>query len=187
MLEIVEFHSSTYRPRTKHNADAADITIALAEDYTTAGERLTRNVAGDTRYLPLPIRRKSIESARDLYRQLRERGLHNPIINVAGNGIYTLKYYDWTQSKVNRYLYRVLVRVHEHWPIKKVVSGGQTGVDIAGIVAATALGIDATATLPKGYVQRDIDGNDKPHTKTQILAQITNGVAFLNARLKHRT
>ena len=34
----------------------------------------------------------------------------------------------------------------------KVISGGQTGVDIAGLVAAQALGIPTGGWMPKGYI-----------------------------------
>ncbi len=35
--------------------------------------------------------------------------------------------------------------------IKKVVSGGQTGADIAGLIAAKQLGIPTGGTIPKGF------------------------------------
>lgn len=35
--------------------------------------------------------------------------------------------------------------------IKKIISGGQTGADIAGVKAAKAFGIETGGTLPKGF------------------------------------
>jgi hypothetical protein len=35
--------------------------------------------------------------------------------------------------------------------IKKVISGGQTGADIAGLIAAKKLGIPTGGTMPKGF------------------------------------
>lgn len=46
MLTILEHKSSSYAPRTYENAAKADVTIAIAVDYNTAGERLTHKAAG---------------------------------------------------------------------------------------------------------------------------------------------
>lgn len=35
--------------------------------------------------------------------------------------------------------------------IKKVISGGQTGADQAGLLAARVCGVDVGGTAPKGY------------------------------------
>ena len=41
--------------------------------------------------------------------------------------------------------------------IDKVISGGQTGADQAGLIAAKSLGIETGGTMPKGF--RTLDGN----------------------------
>ena len=46
--------SPRYHDRTVINASWADLTVAFAIDFGTAGERLTRKAAGD-RYLPVNI------------------------------------------------------------------------------------------------------------------------------------
>ena len=51
-LEIVAHRSPSYVPRTRENADTADLTIAVAADYSSAGERLTKRSAG-SKYLAL--------------------------------------------------------------------------------------------------------------------------------------
>lgn len=35
--------------------------------------------------------------------------------------------------------------------VKKVISGGQTGADIAGLIAAKKLGLETGGTMPKGF------------------------------------
>lgn len=60
-----------------------------------------------------------------------------------------------------------------------MISGGQTGVDIAGIVAAQALRIDAVATLPKGYLQRFEDRIDRNMTEEAVREQIYDGLIRL--------
>lgn len=181
MLSLLEHKSSHYRPRTYHNANSADLTIALAVDYETAGERLTHKAAG-SKYLAIPLLGATldpVEAARWLYREVRQRDLKSPVINIAGNGIYTLSQYGWTQAQVNRHLFLLLEKMHQHWPIRRVVSGGQTGIDIAGIVAAHALGIDAEAMFPNGYLQRGADKQDVRHTEKEIREQVEEGVNVL--------
>lgn len=41
-----------------------------------------------------------------------------------------------------------------------IISGGQNGADLAGLVAAKILGINTGGTAPKGYRVQDYDGND---------------------------
>lgn len=168
-LDILEHKSSSYAPRTYANAAEGDVTIALAVDYTTAGERLTHKAAGD-KYLKLDPLDPAINNARKLWRRLYQTEFS--IINVAGNGIYTLIKHGWSQQTVNDYLYEVLQLVHNHYSLEKIISGGQTGVDIAGAWAGYKLGIDTQVLLPKGYLQRHEDGVDRVHTQDEIRKQI---------------
>lgn len=45
-LIIKESTSSKYTPRTYYNAKSADLTVAFAVDFSTAGERCTHKAAG---------------------------------------------------------------------------------------------------------------------------------------------
>ena len=171
-LSLVEHSSSNYSPRTYHNANSADLTVALACDFSTAGEKLTHKAAGSN-YLGVPIQFTPQDTAKMILYHLHERGLANPTINIAGNGIYTLaKKLDWSQHAVNLHVTHALALVNREIPIKLVVSGGQTGVDIAGIVAAQVLQIDARATFPKGFVQRFEDGRDVSRQEEDIRREI---------------
>jgi len=38
-----------------------------------------------------------------------------------------------------------------HWPLTKVISGGQTGADRAGLETARRLGYETGGTVPRGY------------------------------------
>ena len=169
MLTIQAHSSASYAPRTHANAHAADLTVAMAVDFSTAGERLTHKAAGD-RYLGIPLGGDPIVAARKLYSELRRRSA-SPL-NVAGNGIYTLSRAGWSQEHVNQWVYAVLATVASHWPLSLVRSGGQTGVDIAGLAAAHALGLNSLALLPDGYIQRFEDKVDRPHSADAIRTQI---------------
>lgn len=172
ILSLVEHSSPNYSPRTYHNANSADLTVALACDFSTAGEKLTHKAAGSN-YLGVPIQFTPQDTAKMILFHLHERGLANPTINIAGNGIYTLtKKLGWSQHAVNLHVTHALALAHREIPIKQIVSGGQTGVDIAGIVAAHLLKIDAEATFPKGFVQRFEDGKDICRTEADIRREV---------------
>lgn len=168
---IREHKSPSYAPRTWANAAEADVTIALAVDYTTAGERLTHKAAGDKKYLKLPLSYYWLENARTLFKRIPKHSLIT--LNIAGNGIYTLAKHGWTQEEVNVQIWCMIEQVHQFRPIGKIISGGQTGVDLAGGYAGWKLGIDTVLTLPKGFKQRHEDGIDRDHTEDEIRKQIT--------------
>lgn len=171
-IKILEHTSSSYGPRTYANAAKADITIAIAVDYTTAGERLTHKAAGD-KYLKLDPALPAVENARVLWRRVNNLGDCFPaILNVAGNGIYTLSKHGWTQARMDCYVYDVLEPIIDHCELGKIISGGQTGVDISGAWAAHKLGIDVEVLLPKGLIQRFEDGKDVSMTEEEIYKQI---------------
>lgn len=174
-VTISEHKSSSYGPRTYLNASEGDVTIAIASDYSTAGEKLTHKASGE-KYLKLDIEVGYLNNARLLWKRLNSLGKELPTINVAGNGIYTLSRKGITQFDVNEYLFNILSTVHTYIPIGKIVSGGQTGIDLAGGVAGAALGIDVVMTLPKGFVQRHEDMKDVQHTEAEIMQQVTDGV-----------
>jgi hypothetical protein len=177
-LTVNDHKSSGYRDRTKFNADSADVTVAIAKDFSTAGERLTRTVAG-SRYTHFGFG-DARKDGRALAKLMQQRGATS--LNVAGNGIYTLTKYGLTQAEVNQHVYEMLSEAHAINPITKIVSGGQTGVDIAGAVAAQALGIDAVITLPQGFLQRNEAREDRRLSRDEIVRQIEEGAAALKLR-----
>lgn len=172
MLNILEHQSRSYVPRTFHNAVTSDLTIAVAVNYYTGGEKLTHKAAAD-KFLALPFHDEMVANARKLFIECRRRNVK--VLNVAGNGIATYHKAGVTRAQVNQYIYDILALVHHSWPLEKIISGGQTGADIAGIIAAYRLGIPAEATLPGGYRQRDEDGEDRDHTREEIIAQVIEG------------
>lgn len=156
MLLLNEHKSASYAPRTYHNASQG-VTLAVAVDFNTAGERLTHkaSVKGIVQGL---YSDDHVQTARKLYSALKNADCRT--VNIAGNGIYTFKKYGVSQQDINAYLYSILSLVHQHWKIDKIVSGGQTGVDSAGLVCALALGIPCVGTYPKGFKMRFEDGRD---------------------------
>jgi len=177
MLDVHEHASPKYPPRTWANAARADLTAAFALDFTTGGEVLTRRAAG-AKYIAVKLTASPMIAAMTLI-DFRDRQEPRATLNIAGNGMHTLGRHLWTQDRVNRWVYQTVKQLHQHEPIKWIFTGGQTGVDIAGAVAAVKLEIPCTVNLPRGLIQRDSHGFDAPHSQDEIIAQITQGVAEL--------
>lgn len=174
-LEISEHSSASYAPRTGVNAAAADVTLAFAVDYNSAGERLTKRLAG-ARYLAVPLSREddaALLGARQVYRFLRAGNYRQ--LNIAGNSIATLVRHGWSQEDVDRFVWSVLKRVHAHWPLVSIRSGGQTGADLAGAAVGMALKVPTTVLLPKGLLQRTEDGVDVRRSKQFVQEQVQRG------------
>ncbi len=161
MITFKECQSPGYRARTMDNA-SADITIAIAKDFTTAGERLTRSCVLLQHKIYIPVNYDNMLSEEVHYQIFRSiEGKINLNINIAGNGIYTIKE---SQDVIDLKVYKLLHNIYNDIPITGVItlirSGGQTGIDEAGLKAAVKLGIPALCLAPKGWIFRDINGKD---------------------------
>jgi hypothetical protein len=175
-LELLAHSSGSYVPRTGENARSADVTVAVASNFETGGERLTARVAG-SRYVAIPYGTPVQQAAERLSGFLLRQEAKS--LNVAGNGIYTLAGKGVSQAEANQYIYDVLRRVMDTAPLDHVRSGGQTGIDTAGLVAAYALGVPATGLYPKGYRRRNAEGEEVYSTAEELTADIIAMAAAL--------
>ena len=134
-LSLIEHNAGTYGPRTWINAGESQATCAFAVDFETAGERLTRKAAG-VKYTHVDLKdgaldaQHAVRAARTLYRFLNERDAR--VLNVAGNGIYTLSEHGISQARIDLFLTSVISKVHEYFKLSRILCGGQTGADLAG-------------------------------------------------------
>lgn len=166
-----------YPQRTRENITWSDVTLSFANDDTTAGERLTEREAnnqGKYIYEFLPdaldmndikrlVRNQIIGMKND--QSYGHKGKMLPTkdikLNIAGNGIYTLLPKGITQEQLNDFVTEYLREMIANGvTISEIRSGGQTGVDEAGIIAAQRLGIPASVHAPKGFVFRTAEGKD---------------------------
>lgn len=177
-FSVREHKSSSYAPRTYHNATTADLTVAFATDFSTAGEKLTKKAAGNA-YISILLNLEPIEAARILYKACKKHKAK--VLNIAGNGIYTLYKNGYDQQTINHYLYDVISLVDQHWPIKGIISGGQSGVDLAGGVVAKFLGIPCEMTYPKGFKARFEDGIDVELSEKEVLTLVDQWVNILQS------
>lgn len=168
-LTLEEDKNPGYAIRTGINARGADVTAAFAVDFETAGEKLTKRMAAE-RYVAAPYGSSTATAAAAVIQKLRQ--MNGNSLNIAGNGIYTLAKEGWMQSHVNQWVYEVLQRVHAVIPLHHIRSGGQTGVDVAGLVAAVRMGVPATGLLPQGYLQRLATMRDVRRNPVELHAEL---------------
>ena len=163
-IDFQEEETFGYRNRTIKNA-SADATIALAINFNSAGERLTKNsvLGQNKKYIPidvniLEISKDTIDSIVEMLNSVNAKSL-----NIAGNGIYTMKN-KYSQKQVDDFTYELLNEVLNSLNLKNKIesirSGGQTGFDEAGAKAGIKLGIPTLILAPKGYTFRNLDGKD---------------------------
>lgn len=162
----IDFTESTggYAERTRKNA-SADATIALATDFNTAGERLTKRevLSQGKKYIPIDANRITVTQERvdNVVNALNKANAKT--LNIAGNGLYSMKN-KYSQAQVDEFTKNLLQKVVDspklNNKIEKIVTGGQTGFDEAGAKAAKELGIPVEVHAPRGWMFRDINGKD---------------------------
>ena len=179
-IEIKTSKAKGYRQRTIENASAADVTVAIACDLYTAGEILTRNAVLNAKKIYIPVKLNSADinkwsevyaAAKKIVFDLRrqELDLDNGIkLNIAGNGLATFPS-EISQEDIDLFVARTLLVVqHETMGgISQVRSGGQTGIDEAGVKAADILGIKAVVNGPADFCFRIRSGSRYLDIKNQ--------------------
>jgi predicted NAD-dependent protein-ADP-ribosyltransferase YbiA (DUF1768 family) len=164
LITFEEEPSSGYRERTIKNA-SADATIAIAVDFNSAGELLTKkSVLGQgKKYISIDANTLTVTQERvdKIVEQLNS--VNAKTLNIAGNGIYTMKG-KYTQQQVDDFTYDLLNQVvnspNLKTKIESIRSGGQTGFDEAGAKAGIKLGLPTLVLAPKGWIFRNINRQD---------------------------
>lgn len=177
-LTLRQHESSGYPKRTAENARGADVTVAFATDFTTAGEKLTKNMAGP-RYVGIPYGSDVPTAVRILLQFMASR--NGTSLNIAGNGIYTLCKEGVSQHDANLWVLAVVKGVHARNPLSFIRSGGQTGIDTAGLVAGLVLGIPVLGLYPFGFRQRLANGADITSTAEELEADLLAQVAKIQS------
>jgi hypothetical protein len=173
---VIEAHKSYhYPPRTAYNISNSDVTIQIAVDFNTAGERLTTEIAKEKSFFVV-LKSLPIVSAKNVSKVLPPTATK---INIAGNSIHTLEKHSISQLSVNIYLFHFLQELVRRRKILLVRSGGQTGIDWAGAVAAHALGIPVALMFPKHFRQRNFLGIDTHSTEEEIRNRLLDESRYL--------
>lgn len=203
-IKFIEEQSSGYRERTIKNA-SADATIAIAVDFSSAGEKLTKTAVEDiNKKIYLPVNLPTIAPSKpdvvqntlisDIVKKLLDS--NSTSINIAGNGIYTFnqKSTGYTQEFLDEMVYQLINLINlnlrtEGKSITSIRTGGQTGIDEAGAKAGIKLGIPTTILAPKGWKFRDISGTDisnEQQFKQRFVSKETSPTVA-QSRLQERT
>lgn len=189
-LRLTESDDWGYRSRTIDNIKGADITVAIAADFTTAGERLTQREAEYlSKYIGIGVRftaehiASTIKASIFKQRERTNNQSKDVTINFAGNGIQTFARHGYTQEALNKLVFDVIQSLRGWYQVTAIRSGGQTGLDHAALVAGLALGIPVHGHYPTGYRRRDVDGIDNNSTEEQIRLEIIQDAAVLNPEL----
>jgi len=167
-VEFTEDNSPGYKDRTMRNAASADATIAIAVDFSSAGEKLTKSsvIGQNKKYIPVDA--NGLKVTNDMIKSVvfALKSSNAKTLNIAGNGLYTMKG-KYTQEQIDAFTYDLLKSVVNSPGIKieSIRSGGQTGFDEAGIKAGNKLGIPTIVLAPKGWKFRNIDGKDISNEK----------------------
>lgn len=159
MIQFQEYTETGYALRTWENAKKADLTIAFAVDFDTAGEKLTRKAAYG-KYYAVNMLYTFNQAITGCLEEINRR--KPTILNIAGNGIYTL-YKDGlvSQEQINEYVESFLLILCTATDKRFIIrSGGQTGVDEAALKAGDKLGLETICLAPKNWMFRDITGKD---------------------------
>lgn len=175
---LEEDKDSGYGPRTEINAKEADVTFAIAINFDSAGEKLTKSMVKkyNKLYIPVSPYGDVVYKAEKIVALLNKtfEGKHYVSFNIAGNGIYTMKG-TMTQEQCDDFTYNLLFSIVNHVDlkvrVKTIRSGGQTGFDEAGLKAGIKLQIDTTAYYPKGYKIRDLV-SDKTQTREEVFKRL---------------
>lgn len=169
MITFEECKINGYRARTIQNCKEADITIAIAKDFSTYGELLTyeSTVKANKEYIQVSIlddfRHSGIYVDTKIIDQIRDLRRANITLHIAGNGMYTLKTLglDITQDKLNELVLNYVSTIINNVGCNiSIITGGQTGIDEAGAKAGDNLKLKTKVLAPKGYAFRDINGKD---------------------------
>ena len=188
-----------YPSRTVENAQK-DVTLAFAINFESAGEKLTKkavNEAGKI-YLPIPITKGPIDAAKiqalnklsqgmgsffkELAQKIEDAGLKEKGIdlNIAGNSMHTLSQNNYSQADANLMVKSFLQGMLNYGiKINSVVTGGQTGMDEAGAVAASELDIPTEVHAPADWRFRGADAvdiNDEKAFKARFTPAGSTGI-----------
>lgn len=169
MIKFEEDDDESYKGRTLKNA-SADVTIAFAHDFTTYGEVLTKKYTLDQNNLYIPVSISVFSDRANYHNEIKKvvsliDSLGKDVIslNIAGNGIYTLKLSFIKEQFMSDYLiYSFLKEVVDKLTTKisLIRTGGQSGADESGAKAGLKLKLPVLVLGPKKWRFRDINNQE---------------------------
>ena len=188
--------SNNYVERTAENA-SADVTLSIAVDFKTGGEKQTKTFAENRNkgFMQVPLRKTrpailEINEAYvdDIVKLLNDKNAKT--LNIAGNGITRFKDTGYTQEDLDFITYDLIKKIVNspklNGPILKIITGGQTGLDESGAKAGLLLGIPVVINTTSDWKFRVSEdeynqkyyGLPKEETKSEDAVDVSDEVAF---------
>jgi 5'(3')-deoxyribonucleotidase len=165
-LILEENISDNYKVRTEENVNNSDLTLAIAIDFDSFGEKITKELTlkADKKYIAVSPDGDPIKKATKIVAKMNDLNLPQKfILNIAGNGLSTMKG-QILQNEADEFTYILLKTISQNpklnSKIGSVRTGGQSGFDEAGAKAAIKLGFTTVVHMPKGFKMRNQDGKD---------------------------
>ena len=198
-IEVGVDATGGYRQRTIRNATDSDITLSVARDPNSAGERLTRASVQQAGKPHVELKHLSDTFDADVaatvarLNQAAEAKGGPIVINTAGNGLSTLRAnQDVADTYAMRLMDAVLKSPDRRFEVAQVRSGGQTGYDIAFIKAALAndipVKIHAARGRGGGFLVRRRNNRDAELSLEEYLDELeVNGESIQKLIDKMRT
>lgn len=162
-LILEENTSDNYKVRTEENVKNSDLTIAIAIDFDSYGEKLTKElvVSNNKKYIAIIPEGNPIEKALKVVEKINEFDLPQKfVLNIAGNGLASMKG-KLNQSQADEFTYILLKYISQNPKLKSKIgsirTGGQTGFDESGAKASIKLGFTTVVHMPKGFKVRNQD------------------------------
>jgi hypothetical protein len=173
-ITLLTTESKLYRVRTEINASEADATIYFHDPRhgDSSGAQLTAKHS--ERFIPIALPAGSVDDAvGKIYAAIASIPL--PVVNIAGNAIYRFPV-DRSQESINEQIVDIIDLLHKKKKIGIVRSGGQTGADWGGLVAAAVLNIPCTSVFPADFRMRNRARKDIQHTEQEIRQMLKDSV-----------
>jgi 5'(3')-deoxyribonucleotidase len=174
-LILEENTSDNYKVRTEENVKNSDLTIAIAIDFDSYGEKLTKElvVSNNKKYIAIIPEGNPIEKALKVVEKINEFDLPQKfVLNIAGNGLASMKG-KLNQSQADEFTYILLKYISQNPKLKSKIgsirTGGQTGFDESGAKASIKLGFTTVVHMPKGFKVRNQDGKDVVMTQEHAM------------------
>jgi len=165
-LILKENVSDNYKVRTEENVRDSDLTLAIAIDFDSFGEKITKELClkHNKKYIAVYPDGDILDKAQKIVEKINNLDLPQKfVLNIAGNGLSTMKG-KMLQNEADDFTYALLKALSQNpklnSKIGSVRTGGQSGFDEAGAKAALKLGFMTIVHMPRGFKMRNQDGKD---------------------------
>ena len=164
-----------YKERTTENAQAEDVDFTFQfKAVDSFGEKRTEMAAGDSCVtLDLPVKdgrldlsKKAVASVVKNVTEMLPEEFFDGLgcgVNIAGNGLYTLKEkgFSISQDELDVFVSAVFIGLKEKgFLLESLRSGGQTGVDETAAAVGNCLNVPVEIHAPKGWGFRSVEQKD---------------------------